>query len=86
MDQQFAGLEQIAQEEIDVGMLQTYLQQLPDKALRFGVRVLLALVVFLVGVQVIKIVRKVIRRSLKRGNADIGVMQFLDSFIKATMK
>ena len=85
MDQQFAGLEQIAQEEIDVGMLQTYLQQLPDKALRFGVRVLLALVVFLVGVQVIKIVRKVIRRSLKRGNADIGVMQFLDSFIKATM-
>ena len=32
MDQQFAGLEQIAQEEIDVGMLQTYLQQLPDKA------------------------------------------------------
>ncbi len=85
MEKQAAGLEQIAQEEIDVGLIQTYVQQLPDKALRFGVRVLLALVVFLVGVQVIKLVRGIVRRSLKRGNADIGVSQFLDSFIKTVL-
>ncbi|MDE6844653.1 MAG: mechanosensitive ion channel [Lachnospiraceae bacterium] len=66
-------------------MIQTYLQQLPDKALRFGVRVLLALIFFLIGAQIIKLVRKIVRRSLKRGNADVGVMQFLDSFIKAVM-
>ena len=53
MEKQAAGLEQIAQEEIDVGLIQTYVQQLPDKALRFGIRVLLALVVFFIGVQVI---------------------------------
>ena len=80
-----AGLEQIAQEEIDVGLIQTYVQQLPDKALRFGIRVLLALVVFFIGVQVIKLVRGIVRRSLKRGNADIGVSQFLDSFIKTVL-
>lgn len=85
MGGQMSGLEQIAQEEIDVGLIQAYLQQLPDKALRFGVRVLLALVVFLIGVQVIKLVRRVVRRSLKRGNADVGVTQFLDSFIKAVL-
>ncbi len=79
------GLEQIAPEEIDMGLIQSYLQQLPDKALRFGVRVLLALVVFLIGVQVIKLIRRIVRRSLQRGNADIGVTQFLDSFIKAVM-
>lgn len=78
-------LEQIATEEVDIGLIQTYLQQLPDKALRFGIRVLLALVFFLIGVQIIKLVRKIVRRSLKRGNADVGVMQFLDSFIKAVM-
>lgn len=85
MEKQAAGLEQIAQEEIDVGLIQTYVQQLPDKALRFGIRVLLALVVFFIGVQVIKLVRRIVRRSLKRGNADIGVSQFLDSFIKTVL-
>ena len=85
MEKQAAGLEQIAQEEIDVGLIQIYVQQLPDKALRFGIRVLLALVVFFIGVQVIKLVRRIVRRSLKRGNADIGVSQFLDSFIKTVL-
>lgn len=85
MEKQAAGLEQIAQEEIDVGLIQTYVQQLPDKSLRFGIRVLLALVVFFIGVQVIKLVRGIVRRSLKRGNADIGVSQFLDSFIKTVL-
>ena len=85
MGEHAAGLEQIAQEEIDVGLIQAYVQQLPDKALRFGIRVLLALVVFFIGVQVIKLVRRIVRRSLKRGNADIGVSQFLDSFIKTVL-
>ena len=85
MEKQAAGLEQIAQEEIDVGLIQAYVQQLPDKALRFGIRVLLALVAFFIGVQVIKLVRRIVRRSLKRGNADIGVSQFLDSFIKTVL-
>ena len=85
MDGQLAGLEQIAQEEIDMGLLQAYLQQLPDKALRFCVRVLMAVIVFLVGMQLIRLVRRIVRRSLQRGNADMGVIQFLDSFIKAVL-
>lgn len=78
-------LEQIASEELNVGLIESYLQQLPDKALRFGIRVLLALIFFLIGVQIIKLVRKIIRRSLTKGNADIGVVQFLDSFTKVVM-
>ena len=85
MDEQLKGLEQLTTEEIDVGLIQQYLQQLPDRALRVGARVLLALVVFLIGVHVIKLVRRIVRRSLKKGNADIGVTQFLDSFIKAVL-
>ena len=78
-------LEQFASETIDAGLIQTYIQELPDKALRFGVRVLLALVFLLIGIQVIKLVRRIVRRSLKKNNADIGVIQFLDSFIKAVL-
>lgn len=85
MNEQIAGLEQITQEEIDVGLIQAYLQQLPEKALRFGIRVLLAFVFFMIGTQIIRLVRKILRRSLKKGNAGVGVMQFLDSFIKAVM-
>lgn len=78
-------LGQIAPDEIDMGLIQTYLQQLPDKALRFGMRVVLALVFLLVGMQIIKLVRRIVRRSLKKAGADVGVAQFLDSFIKVTM-
>ncbi len=85
MDNQVAELGQITPDEINVGLIQTYLQQLPDKALRFGMRVVMALVFFLIGMQIIKLVRRIVRRSLKKGNADTGVMQFLDSFIKAAM-
>lgn len=80
-----AELEQIASEELNMGLIQTYLQQLPDKALRFGMRVFLAFIFFLVGVQIIRLVRRIVRRSLQRGNADVGVVQFLDSFVKVVL-
>lgn len=79
------GLEQIAPVDIDVGLIQKYMQELPDKALRFGVRVFLAFVFLLVGIQIIKLIRRIIRRSLKKNNADVGVVQFLDSFIKVVL-
>ena len=58
------------------------MQELPDKALRFGVKVVLAIVTFLIGVQIIKIVRKVFKKAMGKANAEQGVIQFLDSFIK----
>ena len=77
-------LEQIA-DEIDIGIVQSYLQEFPDKALRFSIRVLLALVFIFVGIQIIKVVRRIVRRSLKKNNADVGVVQFLDSLIKTVL-
>ncbi|MBO5209148.1 MAG: mechanosensitive ion channel family protein [Lachnospiraceae bacterium] len=74
-----------AVEEIDVGLIQSFLQELPEKTLHFGVRVLLAVIVFLVGAQLIRLVRKIFKRSMKRSNADVGVVQFLDSFIKISL-
>lgn len=82
---QLIGAEILAENELRVGVIETYLQELPDKVLRFGVRVLLALVVFLVGTQIIKLVRKILRRSLRRGNADEGVIHFLDSLLKVVL-
>lgn len=80
-----ADIEAIAGEEINVGLIESYLQTLPEKALRFGIRALLALIAFFIGMQLIKLIRKIFRKSMERSHADMGVMQFLDSFIKIVL-
>lgn len=75
-------VEVAAFEEIDLTVVEKFLRDLPERALNLGIRVLLALIFFFVGVQCIKLLRKIIKKSLERANADVGVTQFLDSFIK----
>ena len=41
-----------------IGFVERYLNELPQKALNLGIRVVLALVFFFVGVQVIKLIMK----------------------------
>lgn len=62
-----------------------FLAELPEKALHLGVRVLLALLTFLVGVQLIKLARKIVRKSMDKAGAETGAVQFVDSFIKAAL-
>ena len=72
-------------EEIDIGLIEKFLQELPDKALRLGIRVVLAVVVFFIGTQLIRIVRKIVKKSMQRASAETGVIQFVDSFIKTVL-
>lgn len=58
---------------------------LPEKALDLVIRILLAILFFVIGIQLIKLVRKVIGKSMKRANAEIGAVQFVDSFLKISM-
>jgi len=72
-------------DKIDYTVIERFIQDLPEKALRLGVRVLLAIVVFFIGTQLIKIVRKILKKSMKRAGAEVGVSQFVDSFVKAVL-
>lgn len=56
-------------------------EKLPELA-AFGVKVLLALVFFFIGRAVIRWIRKFVRHSMERANADTGVTQFVDSVLK----
>ncbi len=67
------------------GALKGFWDTLPEKALNLGIRILLAVVFFFVGVQLIKIVRKIVVKSMKRANVETGAVQFVDSFIKAAL-
>lgn len=67
------------------GQIRAYFEGLLPKLLDFGVKVLLALVIWFVGMKVIKLLRKFLRRFLERSHVDVGVKQFLDSFAKAVL-
>lgn len=68
--------------EVDKGIINRFLQELPEKALSLGVRVLLAAIVFFIGLQAIRLIRRLVEKSFARTNADKGVAQFLDSLIR----
>lgn len=85
VQEQIKEIEYIASDELNVGLIERYLQELSDKLIRLGVRVLLALVVFFIGVQLIKLVRRILRKSFERRNVDMGVSRFLDSLVKTVL-
>lgn len=69
----------------NLNAFQKFLQELPDKALALGIRVLLAVVFFFIGMKAISFIRKILRKSLQRAGAETGVMQFLDALIKGAL-
>lgn len=85
VQEQIKEIQYIASDELQMGAIERYLQDLPDKLIRFGVRILLALVVFFIGVQLIKLIRRILRKSFERRSVDVGVSRFLDSFVKAVL-
>ena len=81
-----ASTEQISGDiEEKIGLIQGFLESFPQNAFNLGLRVAFALICFTVGMQIIKVIRKILKKSLRRGNADVGVVQFLDSLIKAVL-
>ncbi|MCR5418766.1 MAG: mechanosensitive ion channel [Lachnospiraceae bacterium] len=68
-----------------IGLFQQYMNQLPEKAFGLGIRIVFAIITLFLGIQVIKLIRRILKRSLEKGKADAGVVQFLDSFVKAVL-
>ena len=65
--------------------LENFLLALPDKVLNLGIRILLAVLFFFIGVQLIKLIRKIVVKAMKRADAETGAIQFVESFIKAAL-
>lgn len=69
----------------NVGVVSELLSKVLDGALDIGMRILLAALTLLIGAQIIKLVRKVVKKVLTKADADVGVVQFLDSFLKVAL-
>lgn len=69
----------------DLNVLEKFLAELPGKAIDLGVRILFAVIVFLIGAQCIKFVRKMLKKTISKTAAEKGVIQFIDSFVKIAL-
>ena len=76
---------EIAEGNLKPGVIEAFLEELPSKALRFGTKALLCILLFLIGVKLIGLVRKMLQRSMQKAGAEEGVRSFVDSFVKAAL-
>lgn len=79
------ALDTAISENIDMNAIEKFMDELPEKALSLGVRVLLAILVFFIGSYLIKLVRKIIKKSVEHANAEKGLVTFLDSLVKTLL-
>lgn len=62
-----------------------YLQDHIPDLVGFGIKIILAILLLIVGKCVIRMVRKITGKAFERSHADKGVQQFTDSIIKSGM-
>ncbi len=79
------GVMQNMTTEMQYNAIKEFWGSLPEKILNLSVRILFAVVFFLIGMQLIKLLRKIIRKSMNRANVELGAIQFVDSFVKAAL-
>lgn len=72
-------------QQADPDQVKEFFKGLVPDIVNFGIKILLAFLLYLLGVRIIKFLRKLLRRFLERSSAEEGVKQFLDSFAKAVL-
>lgn len=66
----------------EVNQFMEYFQNHIPDIIGFGIKVVLAIVFFIIGGKIIFWIRKIARRSFERTKADPGLAQFVDSMLK----
>lgn len=63
------------------GFIQTIKDKIPN-LVGFGIRIVIAIIIFFVGRALIRWIRKRVKTSMERANVDAGVTQFTQSLLK----
>ena len=63
------------------GFVQYLQDHIPDMV-SFGIRLAVALLIFIIGRFIIQLIRKSVKHSIERSSVDTGVAQFTDSLLK----
>lgn len=77
------ALTQLSEEIIkEPNIIIEYLKGCVPSLISFGVKILVALIIYLIGKKIIKIIIKLIDRTLDKTGADIGVVNFINSVVR----
>lgn len=79
------AIENIEDVKEELTIFGKFISELPQKALNLGIRILLVAIFFLIGMKIISLIRKFVRRSLTRAKVETGAIQFLDGLIKVSL-
>ena len=72
-----------ATSNVKTGVFQQWLEDQVPKLVSFATLVVLALIVWIVGVRVIAFLRKLVKKSLVRHDVEVGIQTFVDGCLKA---
>ncbi|MCR4590162.1 MAG: mechanosensitive ion channel family protein [Lachnospiraceae bacterium] len=72
-------------ENLDPSFFQKFLDGLPEFFFNLGLRILLAVVFFLIGRKLIKIIVAIVNKSLNKAGSEKGVITFIDSFLRISL-
>ncbi|MFA9462850.1 MAG: mechanosensitive ion channel family protein [Velocimicrobium sp.] len=71
--------------EKNVAELANWFEKFKEGAVKFGLRIIVALIFYAIGKKLIKWLKKILNRSFERSNMDEGVQKFLISFISISL-
>ena len=80
------NLENIDVSNMDVSTMSKVIERLWPKFLDAGMNIVWAVLILIVGLKLISILRKFLKKTLLRGNVDTGVVQFLDALVKISRR
>jgi len=71
-------------QEVEKGLnaMERFMKTLPEKMIGVGIKVIFALLIFIIGAKVISVIRKLVKKGLKKSPVSEAVEQFLDSVVK----
>lgn len=75
---------EVTAQQVEEGVIDL-VQMVQDKIpqiIAFGIRIAIAIVIFFIGRSFIRWIRRKVRHSMERANADAGVTQFTESLLK----
>lgn len=72
-------------EEIKPDQIKDYFEGFMPVLINFGLNIVASIVIYLIGVRVIKLLSKTLRKFFDRAQMDEGIKQFLDSFARGIM-
>lgn len=74
--------ENIEQVQEGTNIFLKYVSDHIPNLITFGINIIVAIIIFFIGKKVIKLLRKLVKKSLIKANADTGAVQFIDSVVK----